>query len=258
MTVAFTFRAIIADLDGVVTDSASLHARAWKSTFDELLQRQSSEPAPRPFDLHADYRRYIDGKPRLDGARSFLASRNLNLPEGTEGDSPGLQSVHALAKKKNELYLQRLDQDGVKVFEDAVRFLERQRSAGTPIAMATSSRNGMRILKLTGLSYLFEACVDGVQAQERGLRGKPAPDLFLEAAHQLNMDPARCLLLEDAAAGVEAGCAGNFGLVVGIARGGAEEAEALQAAGAHLLVHDLDELEAALAGDTFMKGGGER
>ncbi len=220
--------AALLDLDGVVTRTAEVHAAAWKRLFDPYLTQ--------PFSAE-DYRRYVDGRPRLDGIRCFLASRGLSLPEGSPEDGAGAETVWGLGQRKNAAFLEALERQGVAVFPAAVGLLERLRAAGFRTAVVTASRNGAAVLKAAGLEHLFDARVDGVEAGRLGLPGKPAPDTFLEAARRLGVPPTRAVVLEDAQAGVEAGRRGGFGRVLGVRRSGPEGA--LVAAGADVEVTDL-------------------
>jgi beta-phosphoglucomutase family hydrolase len=224
------------DLDGVLTKTAVVHAAAWKRTFDEFL---GTLPDQRPFD-DADYVTYVDGKQRADGVRDFLASRGITLPEGHPDDPPGALTVHGLGNRKNALLLETIRTQGVEVYEGSRRYLEACAAAGLRRAVVSSSANTDAVLQVTGLAALVELRIDGVIAHELGLKGKPAPDTFLEAARQLGLEPHQCAVFEDALAGVEAGRAGGFGVVVGVDR--AHQAEALREHGADLVVADLVEL----------------
>lgn len=232
-----TFKAVILDLDGVVTRTAHLHARAWKQAFDPFLEPRGQ----RPFDLDEDYRHHVDGKPRYEGARSFLRSRGIDLPEGAPDDSPDAATVSGLGNRKNQLFQELLRAEGAQVYEDAIRQIERWKRDGLKTALITSSRNGGTIVDSAGLGGLFDVMIDGVEAAETGIRGKPAPDVFIEAARRLGVHPGAAVVIEDAVAGVQAGMAGGFGLVVGVARDGA--ADELRAQGADTVVHDLTELD---------------
>lgn len=242
-----TYEAAILDLDGVLTRTATQHARAWKAMFDDFLARRSEEEGEdhRPFDVETDYLRYVDGKPRFDGVRSFLESRGIALPEGGEVDDPDQDTVHGLGMRKNEIFLDLLEREPVETFDDAVAQLRRWREQGLGTALITSSRNGRRVLAAAGLEEDFDVIVDGADAAGLGIRGKPAPDIFLHAARELGVEPGRAIVVEDAIAGVEAGRAGGFGLVVGVARYGVE---GLRAAGADVVVRDLRDLEGHMAG----------
>ena len=230
------------DLDGVITKTAVVHAKAWKEMFDAYL-RERSEATGEPFvefDGRADYDRYVDGKQRADGTRAFLASRGIELPEGGPDDDPGSATVNGLGNRKNEIVLRRIREDGVEVYEGTVRYLHAVRAAGLKTAVVSSSANTQDVLRVTGLTDLFDARVDGVVARERNLPGKPAPDTFLAGAADLGVGADGAVVFEDALAGVEAGRAGNFALVVGVDRVG--QADALREHGADVVVQDLDEL----------------
>ena len=230
------------DLDGVLTHTAQAHAAAWKEAFDGLLRERSDRTgeAFRPFELPDDYLTYVDGKLRLDGVRSFLASRDIVLPEGSDDDAPGTATVHGVGRQKNELLLGVLREGGVDVYDGSVHFVEAVRDAGLRRAVVSASKNCQAVLQAAGIESLFETRVDGVVAAEKNLRGKPAPDMFLAAAAELGMKPGQCAVFEDAVAGVAAGHAGRFGFVVGVDR--TDNADALRAAGADVVVGDLAEL----------------
>jgi beta-phosphoglucomutase family hydrolase len=234
------FDAFAFDLDGVVTKTAVVHAAAWRRTFDELLARLADGAPWTPFDVAHDYLTYVDGKPRRDGIRSFLASRGISLPEGTPADDPDASTVHGLAARKNRYFLAHLAANGVDVHPDATRLIHRVRAYGVATAVVTASENCDAILAAARLTELFAVRVDGKDRLRLGLRGKPAPDTFLEAARRLGVAPGRCVVLEDAIAGVGAGRAGRFGLVIGVDRVG--QREALRRGGADLVVASLDEL----------------
>jgi len=223
------------DLDGVLTQTASVHQAAWKKTFDALPQVR----AGRPFD-DDDYNRYVDGKRREDGVRDFLASRGITLREGKRDDPPGTDTVFAIGNRKNELLLETIRTDGVQVYDGSKHYLQACADAGLRRAVVSSSANTEAVLKVTGLEELVELRVDGVTAQQRSLAGKPAPDTFLAAAADLGLQPAQCAVFEDALAGVTAGRAGGFGYVVGVDRVG--QAAALASSGADVVVQDLAEL----------------
>jgi beta-phosphoglucomutase family hydrolase len=234
--------ACLFDLDGVLTDTAAVHARAWAEMFDAFLQeraRQTGEPFL-PFDISADYPSYVDGKPRLDGVRDFLASRGIRLPETSAGDAPDEPTVKALGDRKNAIVQQRIEQDGVRVYPGSRRYLEAAERAGLRRAVVSSSANTEQVLRVTGLAPLIELRVDGVTIKQEGLRGKPAPDTFLAAARRLGVTPEQAAVFEDALAGVEAGRAGGFGCVIGVDRIG--HAAALAAHGADRVVTDLGDL----------------
>lgn len=235
-------RACLFDLDGVLTQTALVHAAAWKEMFDAYLQERAQhlrEPFV-AFDPVEDYLLYVDGKPRVDGVRSFLASRGITLPEGVPDDPPGAETVHGLGNRKNTFVLQRIRDSGVDVYDGSVRYVRAVRDAGLRRAVVSSSANTVDVLRVAGIVDLFDVCVDGVVAARRGLRGKPAPDTFLAAAEDLGVEPRAAAVFEDALAGVEAGHAGGFGVVVGVDRSG--QADALREHGADILVTDLSEL----------------
>jgi alpha,alpha-trehalase len=240
------FPAFAIDLDGVVTKTAAVHAAAWKRLFDELLARRAGDRSWQPFDADREYRVYVDGKPRREGLRSFLASRGISLPEGAPGDAGELDTIHGLAARKNRYVLERLAAHGVEVFDDAVAFLRNARARGIHLAVVTASQNCAAVLAAARLTDAFDVRVDGNELARLGLRGKPAPDSFLAAARQLGMAPRQVVVLEDAIAGVKAGRAGGFGLVIGVDRTG--HAEELEDAGADAVVASLDELD--LGADT--------
>jgi beta-phosphoglucomutase family hydrolase len=234
--------ACLFDLDGVITRTAVVHARAWKEMFDAYLRERSEQTGEPfvPFDAGADYDRYVDGRRRADGTRSFLASRGIELPEGDPDDDPGAATVNGLGNRKNEILLRRIREGGVEVYEGSLRYLRAVRAAGVRTAVVSSSANTAQVLQVTGLTDLFDARVDGLVARERGLPGKPAPDTFLAGAAELGVEPGEAVVFEDALAGVEAGRAGHFGLVVGVDRVG--QADELREHGADVVVQDLAEL----------------
>jgi len=238
------FDAVLFDLDGVLTTTRSVHAAAWKDSFDEFLAAWDAEHGTRTprFDDSADYANYVDGKPRQDGVRDFLASRGIELPEGEPDSPPDEESVWGVGNQKQLLVEERLAQ-GVEVFPGSVAWVRELREAGVKTAVVSSSRNCAAVLEVAGILDLFDTRVDGDTALELGLPGKPAPDTFLEAAQRLRVPPARAIVVEDALAGVEAGRAGEFGLVVGVDRAG--HAADLAARGADIVVGDLSELLAA-------------
>jgi beta-phosphoglucomutase family hydrolase len=234
--------ACLFDMDGVVTRTAVVHDAAWKQTFDDFLRKWAAEKGGKfvPFDPVQDYDEYVDGKPRLDGTRAFLASRSIVLPEGSPSDPPGSFTIHGLSNRKNDLVLEVLARDGVEVYDGSRRYITAVRAAGLRTAIVSSSANTAQVLEAGGVSDLFEVRVDHQVAQERGLRGKPAPDTYTEAARQLGVEPVNAAVFEDALAGVAAGRAGNFGFVVGVDRVGQEAA--LRQHGADIVVKDLAEL----------------
>ena len=236
------YDAVLLDLDGVITDTANLHAACWKQMFDEYLQKRATQrdEAFRPFDLATDYRLYVDGKPRFDGVRAFLASRGIQLPEGSPDDPPQVETVCGLGNRKNDLINKIIEDVGVEPYEGSVRLIHQLRDRGFKIAVVTSSQNCTAVLKAAKLDAFFEVRVDGNVIHAQQLAGKPAPDTFLLAAKLLGVEPARTVVIEDAISGVQAGSRGHFGLVIGIARKG--NAEELQHHGAHVVVSDLGEL----------------
>jgi beta-phosphoglucomutase family hydrolase len=236
------YDAVLFDLDGVITNTASVHAACWKQMFDEYLQKRATQRGElfRPFDLEVDYRLYVDGKPRFDGVRDFLKSRGIELPEGSPEDSPELETVGGLGNRKNDLVNEVIEQKGVEPFEGSVRLINQFHRNGFKIAVVTSSHNCSVVLKAAKLDDFFEIRVDGDVMDDQHLAGKPAPDTYLAAAKLLGTEPSRSVVIEDAIAGVEAGSRGKFGLVIGVARKG--NAEELAFHGAHLVVNDLSEL----------------
>ncbi len=239
-------RACLFDLDGVLTKTAKVHAAAWKQMFDAYLRERADrtgEPFV-PFDELKDYDEYVDGKPRYDGVRSFLASRGIELSEGDSEDAPGKETVRGLGNRKNDLVLELLRRGGIEVYEGSVRYVEAARDAGLRRAVVSSSANTKEVLAAAGIDALFEAVVDGVVAEREHLTGKPAPDTYLAGARIVGVEPAEAAVFEDALAGVEAGRAGRFGCVVGVDRVG--QADALREHGADLVVKDLAELLAPL------------
>jgi beta-phosphoglucomutase family hydrolase len=235
-------RACLFDLDGVLTDTASVHAAAWKQMFDDFLRARAERTGTpfEPFDVKADYGPYVDGKPRLDGTRGFLASRGITLPEGESTDGPDAETVNGLATRKNELVHEKIRTVGVDVYPGSVRYLHAVRDAGLTTAVVSSSANAELVLQVAGLADLIDHRVDGVVAKQRHLPGKPAPDTFLAAAADLGVPKEQAVVFEDALAGVESGRAGGFGFVVGVDRLG--QAEALRRHGADVVVSDLAEL----------------
>ncbi|MGB3483684.1 MAG: beta-phosphoglucomutase family hydrolase [Mycobacterium sp.] len=232
-------RTCLFDLDGVLTDTASVHTTAWTRMFDAYLQARSGD-GYLPFDPDSDYLTYIDGKKRDDGVRSFLTSRGITLPDGRPDDTPDAETVHGLGNRKNELFQHTLHTEGVMVFEGSRRYLEAVSAAGFAVAVVSSSSNTEEVLGLTGLDRYVDVRVDGVTMRQENLPGKPAPDSFLRAAQLLDTPAAAAAVYEDALAGVEAGRAGDFGVVVGVDR--RHQADALRAHGADIVVADLAEL----------------
>lgn len=234
--------AVIFDMDGVVTDTASAHATAWKRLFDEFLERwagHQGEPFV-PFDPDEDYRRYIDGKRRFDGVRDFLAARGIALPEGDPEDPPEAETVGGLGNRKNGFFLAHLREHGAHAYPSTITFVEALRTQDVRTGIISASRNMSSVLEAAGVTHLFEVKIDGLVADDLGLPGKPDPAVFLEAARRLDTHPSRSAVIEDALAGVEAARSGSFVFVVGVDRTG--HPEALQAAGADLVVGDLAEI----------------
>ena len=235
-------RACLFDLDGVLTDTAAVHAAAWKEMFDAFLRTYSEQHGIpfQPFDARDEYDAYVDGKPRMDGVRDFLAARGITLPEGTPDDPPTAETVNGLGNRKNEAVQRRIRTEGVHVFEGSRQYLQAAEKAGLKRAVVSSSANTREVLEVTGLAQYVEEIVDGVTIRTEGLRGKPAPDTFLTAARRFGVEPSEAVVFEDALAGVAAGHAGGFGLVVGVDRVG--QATELHAHGADVVVQDLAEL----------------
>ena len=235
-------RACLFDLDGVLTQTAKVHGAAWKQMFDEYLKARAERSGDEfvPFDPRGDYDRYVDGKPRYDGVRSFLDSRGITLPEGTPDDPPSAETVDGLGNRKNELVLKLIEEQGVEPYHGSVRYVHAAAEAGLRRAVVSSSANCRAVLESADMLDLFEEIVDGNVLAERDLRGKPAPDTFLAAAEALGASAGESAVYEDALSGVEAGRAGSFGLVVGVDRVG--QADALREHGADVVVEDLAEL----------------
>ena len=235
-------RACLFDLDGVLTQTDLVHTAAWQEMFDAFLQRRAARTGQPfvPFDPVSDYGRYVDGKPRADGARSFLLSRGIELPEGSDDDDPAADTVRALGNRKNGILLRRIEQDGVEPYPGTLRYLRVVAAAGLKSAVVSASANCRAVLTATGLIGDFEVIVDAAVTDADRLRGKPFPDTYLAAARLLDVLPAAAAVYEDAQAGVAAGRAGGFGWVVGVDRMG--QADALWQAGADIVVQDLAEL----------------
>jgi beta-phosphoglucomutase family hydrolase len=235
-------RACLFDLDGVLTETAKVHAAAWKEVFDQFLRARASKAGEQfvPFDQKDDYDAYVDGKPRYDGVRSFLASRRIELPEGKPDDPPSAETVSALGNRKNEIVLRMIHEEGVEAYPGSRRYLEAARDAGLRRAVVSSSTNCRDVLEAAGIEDLLEARIDGVVAEREHLKGKPAPDTYLAGARALDVTPDAAAVFEDALAGVEAGRSGGFACVVGVDRVG--QAKALREHGATLVVRDLAEL----------------
>ncbi len=235
-------RACLFDLDGVLTDTASVHRRAWKQTFDAYLEARARSSGDEfvPFDIDADYQNYVDGKKREDGVRSFLDSRGITLPDGDPDDGADDETVHGLGNRKNDLFHRTVRSDGVEVFDGSRRYLEAVSAAGLAVAVVSSSANTREVLEITGLARYVEVRVDGVTMRDEGIAGKPAPDSFLRAAEMLGVPADQAAVFEDALAGVAAGRAGHFGVVIGVDR--VDHAEDLRRNGADVVVADLAEL----------------
>ncbi len=234
--------ACLFDLDGVLTQTAVVHAQAWKTMFDEFLEQWARDHGSDfvAFDSVQDYDSYVDGKPRYEGVASFLASRHIELPRGTPEDPPEAQTVDGLGNRKNEIVQKLIHEHGVQAYEGSVRYVQAAIEAGLRRAVVSSSTNTSQVLKAAAIEGLFEQVIDGVVAEREHLKGKPAPDTFLAGARALGVDAAAAVVFEDALAGVEAGRAGRFGFVVGVDRVG--QADALKEHGADVVVKDLAEL----------------
>ncbi|SCZ56160.1 HAD family hydrolase [Thiohalomonas denitrificans] len=235
--------AVIWDLDGVITRTADTHARAWKATFDPFLRAWSERHGPQlaPFALPDDYLEHVDGKPRLDGVRDFLATRGIALPEGSGTDGSQDWTIHGLGKAKNARFRELVENEGVQLYDSTLALIRSLRGYGVSQAVVSSSKNCRYILERCDLLDRFETVVDGNDIEQRGLAGKPSPDLFTEAAKRLKCNPAEAVVVEDAVSGVKAGREGRFGLVIGVDRGG--NREMLSTSGADRVVSDLDELK---------------
>lgn len=246
-----SIHACLFDLDGVVTKTAVVHAAAWKEAFDAFL-RESGYDGERgqPFDPVADYDEYVDGRPRADGVRAFLGSRGIQLPDGHPDDPPDTRTVHGLGNRKNELLLAKIRADGVEAYDSTLRYIEAVRARGLRTAIVSSSANCRDVLRSIGAEHVFDVRIDGLVASERNLPGKPRPDTYLAAAHDLGVEPAHAAVFEDALAGMDAGRAGRFGYLVGVDRVG--QSDALYAHGADTVVADLADLA-----DLTELGGGQ-
>jgi beta-phosphoglucomutase family hydrolase len=236
------FDAVLFDLDGVLTDTAKIHAACWKKIFDDFLkQRATGNDKPfLPFDIATDYKLYVDGKPRFDGVRSFLESRGIHLPYGDPDSPPDNETICGLGNRKNEMVKEALESEDVEAYEGSVAFIHHVRSQGIKTAVVSASSNCEAVLRSAGIADLLDVRVDGEVAARRGLPGKPAPDTFLKAGEELGVAPERAVVVEDAISGVQAGRNGGFGLVIGVDRKG--DAEALWENGADIVVPDLAEM----------------
>ena len=234
--------ACLFDLDGVLTQTAKVHAAAWKQMFDDYLRRRAEQRGEKfvPFDQVRDYDEYVDGKPRYDGVRSFLSSRGIDLPQGTPADPPDAETIDGLGNRKNEIVLKMIHEDGVEPYDGSVRYVKAAREAGLRRAVVSSSTNCRDVLTAAGILDLFEEIIDGHTTEREHLNGKPAPDTYLAGARAVGVGADEAAVYDDALAGVESGSAGKFGFVVGVDRVG--QAEALKAHGADVVVKDLSEL----------------
>jgi beta-phosphoglucomutase family hydrolase len=239
------FDAVLFDLDGVITQTAKVHAAAWKHMFDAYLKQRAEHTGEpyRPFDIDRDYRQYVDGKPRFDGVASFLESRGIHLPHGSVNDPPEAETVTGLGNRKNAFFLKTLQEQGPEVYPSTITLIRQLRAHGFRIAVVSASTNCQAILDTAHIADLFDTRVDGITLAEKHLRGKPEPDSFLEAARELHTEAARAVVVEDAISGVEAGVRGKFGCVIGVDRTG--HPDALKAAGATLVVQDLGQVSVA-------------
>ncbi len=237
----YKYKAVIFDMDGVITRSAHAHFMAWKKMFDSYLKSRAQSLGTEftPF-TQKDYNEYVDGKPRYDGARSFLESRGIHLPMGSPQDPPEAETISGLGNRKNRFFLEHIEQNGVESYPSSVSFIKSIKALGKRVAVITSSRNGRQVLEAAGVSKYFDATVTGVEAAKLKLNGKPAPDIFLEAAKELGVSPPDAVVIEDALSGVEAGRAGGFGLVIGVNR--SNQRRELKEHGANIVVSDLSEL----------------
>ena len=236
------FDAVLFDLDGVLTATAKVHAVSWKRMFDEFLLRRCKDNNESfvSFEIDTDYKHYVDGKPRSNGVRSFLKLRGIDLPEGSPDSASEEDTVYSLGKRKDEIFHSILESEGVEVYKTSVAWVCYLRSQEIKIAVVSSSRNCEAVLKAADITDLFDARVDGKVAASLGIPGKPAPDTYLKAAQILNVEPKRCVVVEDAISGVQAGSAGGFGLVIGVNRN--DDADALLNNGADIVVTDLGEM----------------
>jgi beta-phosphoglucomutase family hydrolase len=234
------FDAVLFDMDGVLTATAKVHAASWKKMFDGFLKKRAAETGQpcKPFDIKTDYKLYVDGKLRDEGVSSFLESRSIKLPFGEVGDPPERETVSGLGNRKNELVNKIIETEGVDIYEGSIALVRLLRQEGIKTAVVSASKNCETVLNVTGITDLFDVMVDGNVAARLGLPGKPAPDTFLQAAKMLDTEPQRAVVVEDAISGVQAGRAGNFGLVIGVDRHG--EPDSLKNNGANIVVDDLD------------------
>ncbi len=247
------FKAVVFDLDGVITKTARVHAASWKATFDEYLQvRQEREGEPfKEFTHEEDYLPYVDGKPRYKGVESFLESRGIKIPFGDPSDRPDQETICGLGNCKNVKFREVLDHDGVSVYESMVRWIGELLEQGIHVGVASSSKNCQRILQKADLEHLFETRVDGVVSAERGLKGKPNPEIFVVAAKEMGCSPAESIVVEDAVSGVQAGRNGAFGLVIGMAR--KDNEKELKENGADVVIKNFDGVDTAKVAEWFLK-----
>ncbi|MEA2016098.1 MAG: beta-phosphoglucomutase family hydrolase [Actinomycetota bacterium] len=217
----YAFTAIIFDLDGVITRTAKIHAKAWKIVFDRFLEKKGQEKncKYKKFSYENDYLSYVDGKPRCEGTLSFLESRNIRIPEGSPSDTADMETICGLSNRKNKVFLKVIQKEGVEVFESTITLIKDLRTSGIRVGVASSSKNCKSILKSAGIENYFETRVDGVVSEKFGLKGKPEGDIFVKAAENLGAVPGDSVIVEDAVSGVQAGKNGKFGLVIGVARG---------------------------------------
>jgi alpha,alpha-trehalase len=246
----FSFEGAILDMDGVITRTAVLHAKAWKKMFDDLLREESGVDF-KPLDINEDYNKYIDGVPRLDGIRNFLESRNISLPYGSPDNTPSMNTISGLGMRKNEIFLTLLNKEGVQVYDDAMRVMRIWKDSGIKLAVISSSRNCRLIIERSGIADLFDARVDGESLIAENLNGKPEPDMLIRAKELLHTNIIRTVVIEDAISGIRAGVKGNFGLVVGVARNKPEDV--LKEAGADIVVRNLIELDTILEINSITK-----
>ena len=243
------YDAVLFDLDGVVTRTADTHASAWKKLFDEYLKKKNGADGYVPFDLKDDYVKYVDGRPRYKGVKAFIESRSIDIPHGSVHDAPDKETICGLGNRKNQFFSDLLKKEGVKVYESTIDLIKLLRKNGFKTAIVSSSKNCRQILKAADIEILFDTRVDGVVSENLGFIGKPEPDIFLEVAKILDADVKRCVVVEDALSGVEAGKKGGFGMVIGVNRTNqADQAQKLKQKGAHLVVNDLCEIKAGVLG----------
>lgn len=235
------FDAFIFDLDGVVTETAKIHARAWKKTFDEYLEKRAdNEGEFKPFDIKTDYPRYVDGIPRYDGVKNFLESRDIHLPYGSFDDPPDKETIRGIGNKKNKLFQEFLNKENIFVYDSTIDLINTLRQNNIQTGIISSSKNCARVLEIVNIRHLFDTKIDGTDSVRLELNGKPEPDIFIAAARNMGVDPERAVVVEDAVLGVTAGRRGNFGLVIGVDR--TDHAHELKKSGADVVVSDLAEI----------------